>query len=85
MRVVQVNTRDAAGTVTSTMNVEMDEASATAVELADRGHEAIAGLRQITQTTGTLTGLQLSNAVRLLARACIVLIRLRVGRLESLD
>jgi len=40
-----------------------------------RALNAIAGLRQIKGTTGTLTGAQLSNAVRLLATVALVLVR----------
>lgn len=44
---------------------------------------AIGSLQQITATTGTLTALQLSNAVRLLARVCIWLLRLKVQDYSS--
>lgn len=44
---------------------------------------AIGSLQQITATTGALTTTQLSNAVRLLARVCIWLLRLKVRDYSS--
>lgn len=49
----------------------------------DRVNDALGGLKTIADSTGTLTALQLSNAVRLLARAVIALIRIRLGRREA--
>lgn len=46
---------------------------------------ALVDLRTIAQSSGTLTGAQLSNAVRVIARACIGLIRLQLGKLDATD
>ena len=45
--------------------------------------QAMDGLRQIANSTGTLTGAQLSNAVRLLARVAIRLVRLQLSQLDG--
>ncbi len=50
-----------------------------------RAAAALADLRTLRDTTGTLTGAQLSSAARLLARVCIGLIRLRLRALEGTD
>lgn len=50
-----------------------------------RADQALEGLRTIAGSSGTLTGAQLSNAVRLLARACIALVRLSLSRLDNVD
>lgn len=51
--------------------------------LHDQADQALASLRTITATTGTLTGVQLSNAVRIMARVLIVLVRLVIRRLDD--
>lgn len=45
----------------------------------------LAGLRKITESSGSLSNAQLSNAVRVLARGQIQLIRLAVGLLDGTD
>lgn len=50
--------------------------------MATRIDQALDGLKQIRDSTGTLTPLQLSNAARLLASVAIGLIRLYLGRSE---
>ncbi len=50
-----------------------------------RADAALADLRLIRDSTGTLTGAQLSSAVRVLARVCIGLVRLRLRQLEGTD
>lgn len=47
--------------------------------------QALDGLRLIANSTGTLTGAQLSNAVRLLARVAIRLARLQLRKLDAAD
>jgi hypothetical protein len=47
--------------------------------------QALADLRLITGSSGTLTGAQLSNAVRLLARVLIRMIRFQLGKLDAVD
>jgi hypothetical protein len=50
--------------------------------MANRMDTLFDGLKQIRDSTGTLTTLQLSNAVRVLAGAVIALGRLYLGRIE---
>jgi hypothetical protein len=47
--------------------------------------QALDGLRQIANSSGTLTAAQLSNAVRLLARVLIRVIRFQLGKLDAVD
>jgi hypothetical protein len=47
--------------------------------------QALDGLRLITNSSGTLTAAQLSNAVRLLARVLIRVIRFQLGKLDAVD
>jgi hypothetical protein len=47
--------------------------------------QALDGLRQIANSSGTLTGTQLSNAVRLLARVMIRVIRFQLSKLDAVD
>jgi hypothetical protein len=51
----------------------------------DRALAAIDGLRQIKNSTSTLSAAQLSNAVRLLATVVLVLLRNLYGRFEEDD
>ena len=75
---------DGQGNVISEQIVEVDiTAEVVDWELAVRLSDAMGGLRQIINSTGTLTGLQLSNAVRLLARVALSLIRRELRRLED--
>ena len=53
----------------------------TTIEDAVKAH--LADLRTIRDSTGTLTGAQLSNAVRALAKGQVHVIRLLVGALDS--
>jgi hypothetical protein len=53
------------------------------IEVAVKDH--LATLRTIRDSTGTLTGAQLSAAVRALAKGQIHVIRLLVGALDSTD
>ncbi len=50
-----------------------------------RAWEAADGLRSIVNSTGPLSATQLSNAVRLLARVALALVRLQLRRLDSAD
>lgn len=54
-------------------------------DMRTRADAALADLRTIRDSTGTLTGLQLSNAVRMLARVLLVLARLYLRRLDATD
>jgi hypothetical protein len=47
--------------------------------------QALDGLRAIINSSGTLTGAQLSNAVRLLARVLLRLCRFQLGKLDAAD
>jgi hypothetical protein len=62
-----------------------DPTEAVAQTLNERADAALADLRTIATSTGTLTGAQLSNAVRVLARVGIALIRLELRRLDDTD
>lgn len=46
---------------------------------------ALADLRLVASSSGTLTGAQLSNAVRVIARVVIALVRLQLRRLDGVD
>lgn len=64
--------------------VESDhQANRTTIEDAVRAH--LADLRTIRISTGTLTGAQLSNAVRALAKGQTHVIRLLIGALDDTD
>jgi hypothetical protein len=47
--------------------------------------QALDGLRQIANSSGTLTAAQLSNGVRLLARVLIRVIRFQLNKLDAVD
>lgn len=66
---------------------EVARSTATANEslLRQQVADHLADLRLIAGSSGTLTGVQLSNAVRVLARGQIRLIRLAVGLLDGTD
>lgn len=50
-----------------------------------RAWAAADGLRQIRDSTGTLTAANLSTAVRLLARVALYLLRLQLGRTDTVE
>ena len=54
-----------------------------AATLRTRADEALADLRTIATSSGTLTAAQLSNAVRLCARVLIALVRLHLSKLDD--
>lgn len=60
-------------------------AEATRRTLTDEADRALAGLRVLASSNGTLTAAQLSQGARLLARCMIVLIRLHIHRLDAAD
>lgn len=53
--------------------------------LDQRAEAAMAGLRTLTNGTGTLTAVQLTAGLRLCARALLVLVRLQLRRLDATD
>lgn len=53
--------------------------------LDQRAEAAMAGLRTLATGTGTLTSAQLTAALRLCARVLLVLVRLRLRRLDAVD
>lgn len=53
--------------------------------LRTRAESALADLRILAGTSGTLTTAQLSNAVRLLARVALAVARLHLRRFDSAD
>lgn len=65
----------------------MERASMPTTERTIRAQaeQALANLRTVRDSTGTLTNDQLSQAVRLLARIVIALVRLVLRRLDSTD
>lgn len=65
--------------------VATQTATANEDALRQRAENALADLRTVAGSSGTLTGAQLSNAVRLLARVAAALIRLHLRRLEGTD
>lgn len=72
----------AAAQAAATAQAALDTTEATARADAD---QALDGLRLIANSTGTLTGAQLSNAVRLLAKVAIRLVRLQLRKLDGAD
>ena len=86
-RTETIETYDKAGrlvstrTVTWTTTPEQDNETT----LTGRATSALVDLRTLRDTTGTLTGLQMSNGLRLLARVAIGLIRLQLRQLDSAD
>lgn len=52
--------------------------------LRTRADEALAGLRTVAGSSGTLNGLQLSNGLRVCARVLIVLVRLQLSKLDDI-
>lgn len=55
------------------------------ITVRTRVDQALDGLRQIRDSSGTLTAAQLSQAVRLLARVQIALVRLVLRKLDDTD
>jgi hypothetical protein len=83
---VMVTTTIDLDTGTTTVNETPLPAEAVAENtIRDDADKALDGLRQIATSTGTLTGAQLSNAVRLLARVAIRLVRLQLSKLDATD
>lgn len=72
------------GDITTT-EVPMASEEVNAHAISDDADKALDGLRQIAASTGTLTGAQLSSAVRLLARVMIRLARLQLGKFDGTD
>jgi hypothetical protein len=50
-----------------------------------QAESALVDLRTLANSSGTLNGANLSNAVRLLARVCIGLVRLQLTKLDATD
>ena len=82
--VIATTTTDLKGTVT-VVEDPMPAEQVAAHTISDDADKALDGLRQLAASTGTLTGAQLSNAVRLLARVAIRLVRLQLGKLDGTD
>ncbi len=83
----QVETYDQQGSLVSTRTVtwETSPEQDNEASLQQRAGDVLADLRTIRDTSGSLTAAQLSNAVRVLARACIAITRLHLRRLEGTD
>jgi hypothetical protein len=62
--------------------VPQSDGTLVPLPMATRIDQALDGLKLIRDSTGTLTALQLSNAVRLLANVAIAVVRLYIGRVE---
>lgn len=73
------------GVLVDSQDLTIDDTVGNADTLRTRADQSIAGLVQIKNSTGTLTGLQLSNAVRLLATVLLAILRLQLGRLDDTD
>lgn len=81
--------------VQTSENLSASEADAIALRLTTtdsneeatrtRAWNAADGLRQIRDSTGVLTATSLSNAVRLIARVVLHLLRLQLGRTDVLE
>lgn len=75
--------RGSTRSLVTTWKIVTDDHRRTTIETAVRDH--LADLRTIRNSTGTLTGAQLSNAVRALAKGQGHVIRLLIGALESTE
>ena len=53
--------------------------------MRERGDQALSDLRQVRDSSGTLTGAQLSQAVRVMARVLIALVRLVLRKLDDTE
>lgn len=73
------------GQLIATGDVAQDLTVVNADTLRTRADQSIAGLVLIKNSAGTLTGLQLSNAVRLLATVLLAILRIQLGRLDDTD
>lgn len=62
-----------------------DLAQTNNTTIRTQAEAALIGLRTTATSTGTLTGAQLSNAVRLMAKVLIALVRLQLSKLDSTD
>ena len=54
-------------------------------KIRDQADKALVDLRTIRDSSGNLSSAQLSNAVRLMARVLIVLVRLSLSRFDGVD
>ena len=73
------------GVLVSTSEYEVPPEQVNRDALHDAVKAHLVNLRSIRDSTGTLTGAQLSNAVRVLALGQIRLMRLAVGLLDGTD
>lgn len=76
---------DGKGNLVATEIINVPQEVVNADTLRTRADQSIAGLVQIKNSTGTLTGVQLSSAVRLLATVLVAILRLQIGRLDDTD
>lgn len=85
MTTTTITTFDQEGNVVDEHTVEVPDevANRDAIHAAARDH--LADLRTIRNSTGTLTGANLSNAVRALAKGQGHVIRLLIGALDATD
>lgn len=65
--------------------IPIDPSQANATTIESRAAQAITDLSTIANSTGTLTALQLSNAVRMLATVLRSTVRYQFNRLNSAD
>jgi hypothetical protein len=71
--------------VSNAATIAEQTAEANTRTIHTEAEQALAGLRTIRDSTGDLNARNLSNAVRLLARVLIVLVRLQLRRLDGVD
>lgn len=82
-----ISVYDPAGNLISTRTVTWETTPEQDNEetLNGRATTAMADLRTLASTTGTLTNAQVATGLRLLARAVLALIRLQLRQLDSAD
>lgn len=76
---------DINGALIRTEEVEIDQTEANADTIESSVSQSLNDLRTIVNTTGTLTALQLSNAVRIIAKVLIRFGRHYFRRLDGVD
>lgn len=76
---------DINGVLIRTEEVEIDQTEANADTIESSVSQSLNDLRTIVNTTGTLTALQLSNAVRIIAKVLIRFGRHYFRRLDGVD
>lgn len=82
---IDERSRDSIQAVIDAHTGQSTEEQQRTATLRTRADSALTDLRTIRDSSGNLSSAQLSNAVRLLARVLIVLVRLALSRYDGVD